>query len=295
MRTDATVINGDPGLREPSRECLTMAQLVELLQTTYPINWEQLLRKRLDALGVADPADLAPAMLAEFRDWVFRGAKQAGIKDPSAWLLHRAQVEPKALVSKTPSTGQVKATAGQPKSAESEPVALESRPATASAARALPSVSRTTLYGTTKAEVLRRAKAAVEASESPRIIAGRLACAHEVFHASQREIGRAIGRSASWVNRLMKWRQSRYNQRSPFGPTTRAGRTAHRSSGNNHAGGCGGAALARDDGTVKSVGRSAAACQAAPLTPLNEILLSASAETEALPDGEAATREADEH
>ena len=58
MRTDASVTNGDPGLGEPSRECPTVAQLVELLQTAYPINWEQLLRNRLDALGVADPADL---------------------------------------------------------------------------------------------------------------------------------------------------------------------------------------------------------------------------------------------
>jgi hypothetical protein len=290
MRADATVINGDPGLREPSRECPTAAQLVELLQTACPINWEQLLRKRLDALGVADPADLAPAMLAEFRDWVFRSAKQAGIKDPVAWFLHRAQVEPK---DKIPPGGQVGAVVGQPKSAENQPVALESSPARASAARGLPSVSRTALYGTTKAEVLRRAKAAVEASESPRVIAGRLACAHEVFHASQREIGRAIGRSASCVNRLLKWRQSRYKERSPFGPTTRAGRTAHRSGGNNHAGGCGGAAQAKDDCTVKSVGRSAAAYQAASLTPLHEILPSGSAQTEALPDGEAATREAD--
>jgi hypothetical protein len=292
MRTDASVKNGDPGLREPSRECPTAAQLVELLQTAYPLIWEQLLQKRLGARGVADPADLTAAKLAEFRDYVFWSAKQAGIKDPAAWILHRAQGEPKAPVSKTRSTGQVKA-AGQPKSAESEPVALESSPATASAASALPSVPRTALYRMTKAEVLSRAKAAVEAGECPRVIAERLACAQEDFHASQREIGRAIDQSASWVNRLLKWRQSGYEQRSPFGPTTRAGRTAHRSAGKNHADRGAGAAQAKDGGTVKSVGRSTPAYQAAALTPLNETLPSTSTQTEVLPGEEAAKKEAD--
>ena len=176
MRTDASVTNDDPGLGGASRECPTAAQLVELFQTAHPINWEQLLRKRLDALGVADPADLTPAKLAEFRDNVFWAVKQAGIKDPADWILRRAQVEPKAPVSKTRSTGQ--ATAGQPKSAGSEPVALKST-------WALPSVSRTAIYGTTKAAVLSRAKVAVEAGETPRIIAARLACAHQDFHAGR--------------------------------------------------------------------------------------------------------------
>jgi hypothetical protein len=292
MRTDASVINGDPGLLEPSRECPTAAQLVELLQTANPINWKQLLQNRLSAHGVTDPADLTPAKLAEFRDYVFSLAKQAGIKDPAAWIIYRAQLAPQAPVSKTLSAGQVKPAAGQPKSADSEAVALQSNPATACAASAPCSPPRTP-FGITKAEVLSRAKAAVAAGECLRIIGRRLACAQEDFHASQREIGRAIGRSASWVNRLLKWRRSGYDQRNPFGPTTRAGRTAQRSGGNNYAGECGGGAQAKDDGTVKSVGRPTPADQAAALMPLNKTLPSASAPTEVLPGQEAANREAD--
>jgi hypothetical protein len=287
MRTDASVTNGDPGLGEPSRECPTAAQLVELLQTAYPINWEQLLRKRLDALGVADPADLTPAKLAAFRDHVFWSVKQSGIKDPAAWISHQAQVDPKAPAPKLRCPVQVEDTAGQSKSVERGPVAIENSPAIASAASALPSVSRTALYGTTKAEVLSRAKAAVEAGESPRVIAERLACAQENFHASQREIGRAIGQSASWVNRLLKWRQSGYNPRSPFGPTTRAGRAAHRNHGNNHTGGCGGAEQPENEGSVRLVGHSSPAYHTASPTPLNEILLNTSAQTEVLSGGEA--------
>lgn len=223
MRTDASVTDSDPGLGEPSRECPTAAQLVELFQTAYPITWEQLLRKRLGALGVADLAHLTPAKWADFKDRVFWSAKQAGIKDPAAWISHQAaQVESKASLPKLQCPVQVEDTAGRPKPVESKPVAPENSPARASAASALRSVPRTALYGTTKAEVLSRAKGAIEVGESPRVIAGRLACAQEDFHASQREIGRAIGQSASWVNRLLKWRQSGYKQRSPFGPTTRA-------------------------------------------------------------------------
>jgi hypothetical protein len=193
-----------------------VAQLVELLRTACPINGEQLLRKRLGSLGVTDPADLTPAKLAEFRDNVFRSAKQAGIKDPAAWILHRAQVEPK--VSKSQCPVQVKATSGQPKSAESEPIALVSSPPTASV-----------LYGTTKAEVLSGTKAAVEARAPRREIAERLACAED-FHATQREMARAIGWSPGTVSRLLRWRRSGYSQPSPFGPTTRAARAAHRKS-----------------------------------------------------------------
>ena len=82
--------------------------------------------------------------------------------------------------------------------------------------------------GSTKAELLSRAKAAIEAGESfLRDAAEALALAQKAFNASQREIAEAIGRSASWVNRLLKWRRSGYKEYSPFGPTTKAGRVAH--------------------------------------------------------------------
>ena len=161
MRTDASVTVGDPGLGEPSRECPTAAQLVGLFQTAYPINWEQLLSKRLGALGVAEPADLTPAKLVEFRDNVFWAVKQTGIKDPAAWISHQAQVDPKAPAPKPRSSVQVEDAAGRSKSVERGPVALENSPAIASAASSRPSVSRTALFGTTKAEVLSRAKAAI--------------------------------------------------------------------------------------------------------------------------------------
>ncbi len=116
LRTDGSVISGDPRLGEPSREGPTVAQLVELFLTAHPINGEQRLHRCLGSLGVTDPADLTPDKLAEFRDLVFRSAKQAGIKDPAAWILHRVQVEPK--VSKSQCPVQLKATTGQPKSPE---------------------------------------------------------------------------------------------------------------------------------------------------------------------------------
>jgi cytoskeletal protein RodZ len=49
----------------------------------------------------------------------------------------------------------------------------------------------------------------------------------EDFKATQREIAEAVGRSPSWVNRLLKWHRSGYKQYSPFGPTTKAGRVSH--------------------------------------------------------------------
>ena len=81
---------------------------------------------------------------------------------------------------------------------------------------------------TTKAELLRRAKDAVDAGEQRlHDAADALALAQEDFKATQREIAQTIGRSASWVNRLLKWRRSGYKEHSPFGPTTTAGRVSH--------------------------------------------------------------------
>jgi hypothetical protein len=70
--------------------------------------------------------------------------------------------------------------------------------------------------------------AAIEAGESSlRDAAEGLALAQKDFNATQREVAEAVGRSASWVNRLLKWRRSGYTEYSPFGPTTKAGRVAH--------------------------------------------------------------------
>jgi hypothetical protein len=291
MRTDASITNDNPALDGALREGPTSAQLVELLQTAYPINWEQLLRHRLDAFGISDLADLTPANLAKFRHQVFSSVRQTGIKDPVAWMANQEQFKAQAAAPKLRYPVGVGDTAAQRKPAGREPVAVENSPATASAASALPSVPRPVLFGTTKAEVLNCAKAAVGSRARLPDIAERLACAHIDFHASQREIARAIGRSASWVNRLLKWRQSGYEQCSPFGPTTRAGRTAGRNHSNNDLGGCGGHEQVEDHGTVSLVEHWSPPSQpASPQAPVNENLPSGSTQAEPLSDGEAATR-----
>jgi hypothetical protein len=81
---------------------------------------------------------------------------------------------------------------------------------------------------TTKADLLCRAKDAIDAGETRlHEAAEALALAQKDFKATQREIATAIGRSASWVNRLLKWRRSGYKEHSPFGPTTTAARVSH--------------------------------------------------------------------
>jgi len=81
---------------------------------------------------------------------------------------------------------------------------------------------------TTKAELLSRAKAAIEAGEqSLQEAAEALGLAQEDHSATQREMAEAVGKSASWVNKLLKWRRSGYKDHSPFGPTTKKGRVEH--------------------------------------------------------------------
>jgi hypothetical protein len=81
---------------------------------------------------------------------------------------------------------------------------------------------------TTKAELLKRAKAAIEAGEqSLHDAAEALGLAEEDHSATQREMAEAVGKSASWVNKLLKWRRSGYKDHSPFGPTTKRGRVEH--------------------------------------------------------------------
>jgi hypothetical protein len=77
---------------------------------------------------------------------------------------------------------------------------------------------------TTKAQLLSRAKAAIETSEqSLHDAAEALGIAQEDHSASQREMAEAVGRSASWVNALLKWRRSGYKDSSPFDrPRTRS-------------------------------------------------------------------------
>ena len=81
---------------------------------------------------------------------------------------------------------------------------------------------------TTKAELLSRAKAAIDASEqSLHDAAEALAVAKELHGATQTEMARAVGKSEAWVSYLLQWRRSGYKDASPFGPTTKAGRLKH--------------------------------------------------------------------
>jgi hypothetical protein len=91
------------------------------------------------------------------------------------------------------------------------------------------SVEPTALANTTnEADLLQRAKDAIDAGEQRLHEAAEvLALAHSDFKLTQRDLANAIGRSASWVNRLLKWRQSGYKEHSPFGPTTTTGRVSH--------------------------------------------------------------------
>jgi hypothetical protein len=72
------------------------------------------------------------------------------------------------------------------------------------------------------------AKAAIEAGDRHlREAAEALVRARDEFGATQRELAEAVGRSASWVNRLLTWHRSGFEEESPFGPTTKAGRVSH--------------------------------------------------------------------
>jgi hypothetical protein len=223
MPTEENVVSGDSTLAALMRQGVTLAHILMLLQEAYPKHWQQHVRNRL---GATQPADLTLAQLSEFTDHVFWMVKQTGMKDPAAMLVFRAQLDAKEAAAKLGPSVVVADITAQRKSAERERVTLENNSSMTYDASS--SRKATVASGTTEAEVLSRAKAAVEAGESPRDTAERLASAQEVFHTSQREMGRAIGRSASWVNRLLKWRRSGFKQSSAFGPTTRAGRVSHR-------------------------------------------------------------------
>jgi len=145
------------------RQGPTVAHVVQLLQTAYPKAWEQHLRNRL---GATDPADLTPTELADFTAHVFWLVRQTGIRDPAAWLAFRAQLDAAAAAAKRVSPVEIGDVAAQRKSAARKPVALENSPATTSPASPPRPVAGTVASETTKAEMLSRAKAAVEAGES---------------------------------------------------------------------------------------------------------------------------------
>jgi hypothetical protein len=105
-----------------------------------------------------------------------------------------------------------------------EPALSEEEPAHPAETTA-PSVAGNT---TTKADLLSRAKAAIEAGDQSMCAAAEaLAVAQELHGASQAEMARAIGKSDAWVSQLLQWRRTGYKAESPFGPTTKADRLKH--------------------------------------------------------------------
>jgi transposase len=73
-------------------------------------------------------------------------------------------------------------------------------------------------------ELLIQAKRSIESSDASLHNAAECIAAAEAQGASQREIADAVGRSASWVNRLLKWRRGGYRDETPFGPQSKARR-----------------------------------------------------------------------
>jgi hypothetical protein len=127
MRTDASVASGDSKLTALMRQGVTVAHIVQLLQTAYPTVWERHLHYRL---GATRPADLTIAQLAEFTDHVFWLVKQTGIRDPAAMLAFWAQLDAKKAAEKLGSPVEIADIVAQRKSAEREPVTLENSSST---------------------------------------------------------------------------------------------------------------------------------------------------------------------
>ena len=103
MRMDTPVANGDPTLAALIPEGVTLAHIIALFQTAYPVNGEQHLRARL---GATHPANLAPPELAEFIKWVLAALKSAGIRDPAARLAADAELGSSAATTENPFDGR---------------------------------------------------------------------------------------------------------------------------------------------------------------------------------------------
>jgi len=84
-------------------------------------------------------------------------------------------------------------------------------------------------------ELLKRAKSSIRGGETMlRRAAEDLASARKLG-ASQRQIAEAVGKSAAWVNRLLKWRENDYRDETPFGPQAKASRKrGHRVQATKH-------------------------------------------------------------
>gem|GEM_PF-3733958 len=76
----------------------------------------------------------------------------------------------------------------------------------------------------TTIELLKRAKDAIHAGETSLRAAAEDLASAQARGMSQRLIGDAVGKSAAWVNQLLKWRAAGYRDITPFGPQSKASR-----------------------------------------------------------------------
>ena len=80
----------------------------------------------------------------------------------------------------------------------------------------------------TVAELLNEARQVIVSSDtalcSSMRKAAELIAAAQARGASQRQIAASVGKSAAWVNRLLRWRLGDYRDGTPFGPQAKAGR-----------------------------------------------------------------------
>jgi hypothetical protein len=164
------------------------ADLVRLLQTAFPRDWE----KHLRILGVTDPTVLSPAELAKFTDEVFWRVTQTGIKDPAAWLVtHRARMEASTaplipVEVKAPVETAADYISVQRDSVELEPVTLEMAPAKTSSPQPPKPVAATPTSRTTEPRPP-RTKAVMSETNRPKTQATPL-------RAMDRKRGRSGGR-----------------------------------------------------------------------------------------------------
>jgi hypothetical protein len=80
----------------------------------------------------------------------------------------------------------------------------------------------------TVAELLNEARQVIVSSDTATCSAMRraaeLIAAARARGASQRQIAVSVGKSAAWVNRLLKWRLGDYHDSTPFGPQAKTSR-----------------------------------------------------------------------
>ena len=129
MRMDTPLANGDPTLAALVPEGVTLAHIIALFQTAYPVNGEQLLRARL---GATRPTNLAPPELAEFIKYVLAALKSAGIRDPANVLAYAVRLETEAAAAKPGSSAAIGDLAAERKSDGHAPVTIKNNSSTIS-------------------------------------------------------------------------------------------------------------------------------------------------------------------